>query len=87
MISPTLLFASVVLVSRAFQSFGEVELLTSGGPMGKTTTLTYLAYGKGLPTAIDDGLRATVSILLFFVLLVLALFQFRGLEKRIHYGN
>jgi len=26
-------------------------------------------------------------VLLFFVLLILALIQFRGLEKRVHYGN
>ena len=87
MISPTLLFASVVLTSRAFQSFGEIDLLTGGGPKGRTTTLTYLAYGSGLPTSGDDGLRATVSILLFFVLLVLSLVQFSGLERRVHYGN
>ncbi len=87
MISPTLLFASVVLTTRAFQSFGEIDLLTAGGPKGETSTLTYLAYGSGLPTSNDDGLRATVSVLLFVVLLVLALVQFRGLEKRVHYGN
>jgi len=87
MISPTLLFASVVLTSRAFQSFGEIDLLTGGGPKGRTTTLTFLAYGSGLPTSGDDGLRATVSILLFLVLLVLSLIQFRGLERRVHYGN
>ncbi|CAB4882249.1 unannotated protein [freshwater metagenome] len=87
MISPTLLFATVVLTTRAFQSFGEIDLLTAGGPKGETTTLTYLAYGSGLATSNDDGLRATVSVLLFAVLLVLALVQFRGLEKRVHYGN
>lgn len=87
MISPVLLFITVVLTARAFESFGEIDLLTGGGPKGKTTTLTYLAYGRGLPTAGDDGLRATVSVLVFFVLLVLALVQFRGLEKRVHYGN
>ncbi|MCU1394789.1 MAG: Glycerol-3-phosphate transporter permease [Ilumatobacteraceae bacterium] len=87
MISPVLLFVTVVLTARAFESFGEIDLLTAGGPQNKTTTLTYLAYGKGLPTASDDGLRATVSVLVFFVLLILALVQFRGLEKRVHYGN
>ncbi len=89
MISPTLLFATVVLTTRAFQSFGEIDILTAGGPAptNPTTTLTYLAYGKGLPTSGDDGLRSTVSVLLFFVLLVLALVQFRGLDKRVHYGN
>ena len=87
LISPVLLFVTVVLTARAFEGFGEIDLLTAGGPKAKTTTLTYLAYGKGLPTAGDDGLRATVTVLLFFVLLILALVQFRGLEKRVHYGN
>lgn len=87
MISPVLLFVSVVLTTRVFQGFGEIELLTAGGPKATTTTITYLAYGQGLPTSGDDGLRATVSILLFLVMLVLALVQFRGLEKRVHYGN
>ena len=87
LISPTLLFTTVVLTTRAFQSFGEIDLLTSGGPQGTTTTLTYLAYGTGMPTSGDDGLRATISILIFLVLVVLALAQFRGLEKRVHYGN
>ena len=32
MLSPTLLFLSVVLVSRAFQAYGEIDLLTDGGP-------------------------------------------------------
>ena len=86
-ISPVLLFVTVVLTARAFEGYGEIDLLTGGGPKAKTTTITYLAYGKGLPTSIDDGLRATVTVLLFFVLLVLALVQFRGLEKRVHYGN
>ena len=87
MISPVMLFVTVVLTARAFESFGEIDLLTAGGPKGSTTTLTYLAYGKALPTSTDDGLRATVSVLVFFVLLVLALVQFRGLEKRVHYGD
>jgi sn-glycerol 3-phosphate transport system permease protein len=89
LISPVLLFVTVVLTARAFEGFGEIDLLTAGGPQPQhsTTTITYLAYGKGLDTAGDDGLRATVTVLLFFVLLILALVQFRGLEKRVHYGN
>ena len=87
LISPVLLFVTVVLTARAFESFAEIDLLTQGGPKGATTTVTYLAFGRGLATSSDDGLRSTVSVLVFFVLLILALVQFRGLEKRVHYGN
>ncbi len=36
MIAPTLLFATVVLTSRAFQAYGEFDLLTGGGPGRRT---------------------------------------------------
>jgi ABC-type sugar transport system permease subunit len=89
MLSPTLLFSSVVLTSRAFQEYGEFDLLTSGGPNRATTTITYLAYGQGNGAGLgnDDGLKSTVAILLFVILLVLSALQFRGFAKRVQYGN
>jgi ABC-type sugar transport system permease subunit len=88
LLGPTLLFVGVVLLSRAFQAYGEFDLLTGGGPRGTTTSLTYLIYGQNstIPNE-DDGLKATVAVLLFAVLLVVSAAQFRGLEKRVHYGN
>ncbi len=89
MLGPTLLFISVVLVSRAFQAYGEVDLLTQGGPQpqGSTTTLTYLIYGNESTIRNNDGLQATTAVLLFAVLLVLSLVQFRSFDKRVHYGS
>ncbi|MFZ1488805.1 MAG: sugar ABC transporter permease [Ilumatobacteraceae bacterium] len=89
MLSPTLVFVSVVLVSRAFQAYGEIDLLTNGGPrpQASTTTLTYLIYGSSSITRSDAGLQSTVAVLLFLVLLVVSVVQLRGLERRVHYGN
>jgi sn-glycerol 3-phosphate transport system permease protein len=87
MLGPTLLFASVVLTGRAFQSYGEFDLLTGGGPNGSTTSLTYLIYGNNSIIKADRGLQSATAVLLFIVLLVLALVQIRGLEKRVHYGS
>jgi sn-glycerol 3-phosphate transport system permease protein len=87
MLGPTLLFVSVVLVSRAFQAFGEIDLLTDGGPQGSTTTITYLTYGDLSVIKSDDGLRAASAVLLFGLLLVVSIAQFRSVDKRIHYGN
>ncbi|MEY2552844.1 MAG: hypothetical protein QOC57_704, partial [Ilumatobacteraceae bacterium] len=33
------------------------------------------------------GLKSSAAVLLFVVLLLLAFVQFRGLDKRVHYGN
>jgi sn-glycerol 3-phosphate transport system permease protein len=85
MLAPTLLFAAVVLTSRAFQSYGEFDLLTGGGPAGSTTSLTYLIYGTNSIIKSNAGLQAAVAVLLFVVLLVLSALQIRGVERRMHH--
>ena len=89
MLGPTLLFVLIVLTTRAFQTYGEVDLLTDGGPkpQDSTTTITYFIYGADSPIVGDSGLQATGAVLLFFLLLVLSLFQLRGLGRRVHYGS
>lgn len=87
MLGPTLLFVAVVLTIRAFQAFGEFDLLTGGGPGTATTTMTYLIYGQNSVIRNDLGLQSASAVLLFLFLLVLSLVQFRGLERRVHYGS
>jgi ABC-type sugar transport system permease subunit len=87
MLGPTLLFVGVVLTIRAFQAFGEFDLLTGGGPGTATTTMTYLIYGQNSVIRNDLGLQSASAVLLFLFLLVLSLVQFRGLERRVHYGS
>ncbi|MEM1332370.1 MAG: sugar ABC transporter permease [Actinomycetota bacterium] len=88
MLGPTLVFVIVVLTTRAFQAFGEVDLLTNGGPRpdDPTTTLAYLVYGDTILKD-DAGLRATGAVLLFAVLLVLSAVQVRGLGRRATLGG
>jgi len=78
-----------VLTTRAFQMYGEVDLLTGGGPQpgDTTTTLAYLTYGTNSIITNNDGLKAATAVLLFVVLLALSLLQLRGIGKRIHYGS
>jgi ABC-type sugar transport system permease subunit len=87
LLGPTLLFAFFVLTIRALQTYAEIDIMTGGGPQGDgTTTVTYLIYGRNSVIAFDNGLQASVAVLLFLVMLVVSLIQFRGLEKRVHYG-
>ncbi len=89
LLGPTLLFVVIVLSARAFQAYGEVDLLTDGGPRPEnpTTTLTYLTYGSQSIIANDDGLQAATAVLLFVVMLAISLLQLRGIGKRVHYGS
>jgi ABC-type sugar transport system permease subunit len=87
MLSPTILFVLVALTSRAFQSYGEIDLLTKGGPARSTETVTYFIYGESSVISNNDGLQAAAAVLLFLVLLAVTILQFRGLERRVHYGG
>ena len=44
MLSPTIFFAVVIGTIFAFQTFGQIDLLTQGGPLKKTNVLTYFIY-------------------------------------------
>ena len=81
-----MLFVVIILTTRAFQAYGEIDLLTNGGPNDSTTVLTYLTYGNLSPINNDAGLKATVAVLLFVMLLVLSAIQLRGIGRRVHYG-
>jgi ABC-type sugar transport system permease subunit len=89
LLGPTLLFVGVVLSTRAFQAYGEIDLLTNGGPkpQNSTTTLTYLIYGNSTAASSDAGLQSSIAVLLFLLLVLLSAIQLRGLGRRVHYGS
>ena len=57
MLSPTLFFAFVIGTIHAFQSFGQIDILTGGGPYGRTNVLTYSIFSALNPAkgAADPG--------------------------------
>jgi sn-glycerol 3-phosphate transport system permease protein len=86
MLSPTIFFAVVVGSIFAFQTFGQIDLLTQGGPLKRTNVLTYFVYTT-LRQQNNDGKAAVLAIALFSITLVLTLVQTRVLERRVHYGS
>ena len=90
MLGPTLLFVVIVLTTRAFQAYGEIDLLTDGGPRpdepdhdDHRTSST--AASRSSPTT--TACRPATAVLLFVVLLVLSLLQLRGIGRRVHYAS
>ena len=84
MMSPTIFFAVVVGTIFAFQSFGQIDILTQGGPLKKTNVLTYFIYDT-LAATERPGKAAVLAVALFLLTLVLALLQIRLLERRVSY--
>ena len=84
MLSPTLFFASVVGVIFAFQAFGQVQILTQGGPVDASNVILYSIYQEGFQN-FQKGAASVQAIALFVIMLVLTLVQFRLLERRVFY--
>jgi sn-glycerol 3-phosphate transport system permease protein len=86
LLSPTIFFAVVVGTISAWQAFGQVDLLTQGGPVGKTNVLTYSIFTTFFERR-NEGAAAVQSVALFAIVLVLTVIQLRFLERRVHYAR
>jgi len=84
LLSPTLFFATIVGSILAFHSFGQIDLLTEGGPQEHTNVLVYAIY-KTVFKENNDGKAAVLAIALFAITMVLTLVQLRILERRVSY--
>ncbi|MCH8994494.1 MAG: sugar ABC transporter permease [Chloroflexi bacterium] len=85
MLSPTLFFASIIGVIFAFQAFGQIQILTQGGPVDATNVLLYSIYQEAFEAPFRVGSASVQAIALFVILLVLTLIQFRLFSRRVFY--
>ena len=86
LLSPTIFFAVVVGSIFAFQTFGQIDILTQGGPLKRTNVLTYFIVDT-LRQQNNDGKAAVLAVGLFAITFVLTLIQMRVLERRVHYAR
>lgn len=86
LLRPTLLYLFVVGFIGNFQVFEQVYVMTAGGPgyPGATTTVGYLIYSSAFGS-FNIGYAAAESVILFLVILVFSLFQFRFFSGELEY--
>jgi sn-glycerol 3-phosphate transport system permease protein len=84
LLSPTVFFLTVVSVMNAFQSFGQIHILTKGGPAGSTEVFVYSIYKEAFVNY-QFGTGSALALVLFAMILLLTWIQFRFIEKKVHY--
>ncbi|WP_246315394.1 carbohydrate ABC transporter permease [Paenibacillus foliorum] len=84
LVSPTLFFVFIVSVIGAFQSFGQIHILTRGGPMNTTDVVVYNIYQDAFIN-FRFGIGSAQALVLFAIILILTLLQFKFFEKKVHY--
>jgi len=76
LLKPIMLLIAVLSLVLALQVFGEVLLLTDGGPFGSTTVLALLLYEEGFEK-FALGRAAAIGIVMTVIIAVLSFLQFR----------
>jgi sn-glycerol 3-phosphate transport system permease protein len=83
MLSPTTFFLLITSVLNSLQAFDIIRIMT---PLGRgTTTLIYDAYLQAFGGYNRAGYSATVSTVLFGLLVLFTAIQMLVLERRVHY--
>lgn len=84
MLSPTLFFIITISLINAFQSFGQIDILTKGGPIQSTNLVVYSIYKEAFVNY-QFGTASAQAIVLFAVVLVVTILQFKFGERKVHY--
>lgn len=87
MLGPQLFFLVVISTINALQGFGQIHILTDGGPVGSTTTLVYSIFQYAFAYGTSDFGRASAqALVLLLVVLVCTALQFGVIERKVHYA-
>ncbi len=86
LIAPTVFFLIIMnLISSFTDSFGLIDVMTEGGPVGSTEVMVYKIFFDGFK-GFDYSGAAAQSIVLMLLVIALTFIQFRWVEKRVHYN-
>lgn len=83
-LSPILFYTLVVNVIQAFQSFGQIKILTQGGPSESTNVIVYSIYRDAFFNY-RFGSASAQSIILFVIIMCLTLVMFKIEKKGVKY--
>ncbi|WP_309084986.1 ABC transporter permease subunit [Chelativorans sp.] len=86
LIAPTTFFLLIMNIISSFtDSFGLIDVMTEGGPVGSTEVMVYKIYFDGF-RGLDYSGAAAQSIVLMLLVMALTFVQFKWIERRIHYA-
>ena len=83
-LSPIMFYTLVVNIIQAFQSFGQIKILTEGGPDEATNVIVYSIYRDAFFNY-RFGSAAAQSVILFLIIMALTLVMFKIEKKGVKY--
>lgn len=83
-LSPIMFYTLVVNIIQAFQPFGQIKLLTEGGPSESTNVIVYSIYRDAFFNY-RFGNASAQSVILFVIIMLITLVMFRLEKKGVSY--
>jgi sn-glycerol 3-phosphate transport system permease protein len=84
LLSPTTFFLLITTILSSLQAFDLIRIMT---PLGTgTSTLIYEAYLQAFGAYNRAGYSASISVILFAILLIVTVVQVRFVERKVHYA-
>lgn len=84
LLSPQIFFVFTIASIGVLRAFNEIFVLTNGGPLDATRTVTMLVFKTFFQQG-QIGLGSAMGVLLTLIILAFTLIQFRFLERRVQY--
>jgi len=84
LLSPTTFFLITTTLIGSFQVFGQIYIMTKGGPGTSTHVLVYYIYTSAF-TFFKMGYAASMSWILFIILFVVTIVQWKFQDKWVNY--
>ncbi|MEA3338682.1 MAG: sugar ABC transporter permease [Chloroflexota bacterium] len=84
LLSPTTFYILVIGIVNSLKAFTQMHVMTEGGPLEATTTITYYLYQEAFEH-FTMGRASAVACVLLTILLALTLIQFKVVGSRVHY--
>ena len=84
LLSPTTFFLAIVGVIGAMQAFNHIYVMTGGGPLDSTRTVTMLVF-RTFYQQTRVGYGSAIAFLLALIIVGLTILNFRFLGRRVHY--
>jgi len=84
LLTPSIFFSVVIALINGFQVFAQAQILTRGGPGDASRTVVMYIYEQGF-RYFKMGYASSVAVLLFVIIAVLTLIQFRSSQRWVFY--
>jgi len=81
LVGPVTLFVLIISTIRNLKIFGQIFVMTSGGPGGATETIGFKIYEEAF-TYRNYGVGTAMAIIMFLIILFVTLIQYGTLERR-----